>query len=146
MKTYICKHCQKQIRADDAWWVIADVYCEDCFARAFELLRKEKDLDKEQIGNSFDQLKKAVLIQSNICFCNGHYRYVDFKERLMTTGFKTKAKLIQWTPSIRFDRLTVNLMQKRYEKIFNEPDWNQRAVGKTECEQNGREYKNNIKK
>jgi hypothetical protein len=37
----------------------------------------------------------------------------------MTTGFKSKDALIKWSGLIRFDKYTIEMMNNRYNKFFN---------------------------
>ena len=60
-------------------------------------------------------LDKFVIVY----FC-GHFRFVDHINRLATTGFKTKDKLLEYSSSIRFDKGTLVIMIERYNNYYGE--------------------------
>lgn len=63
-----------------------------------------------------NELKQRTLTESNITQTDdGYYRYVNHQDKLMTTGFQTKEVLLKYTGDIRFDKITIMLMQERYE-------------------------------
>ena len=64
--------------------------------------------------------KPAFLNEDNIIFYDKCFRYIDHKNKLLTTGFKTQEALISNTDMIRFDDGTVKLMQERYHKFLGE--------------------------
>ena len=64
-------------------------------------------------------LKQKTLTLNNIIVCkDNYYRYVNHNDKLITLGFKTKEALIKWSGLIRFDNLSIKLMNKRYYEFF----------------------------
>jgi hypothetical protein len=62
-------------------------------------------------------IKAEVLNSDNIVLINGYYRYVDHNHMVMTTGFLTKEKLIEYSNDIRFDNGTMQLMRSNYNQL-----------------------------
>lgn len=67
-----------------------------------------------------NDLKVKTLTKDNIVLTNdGYFRYVNHSDKLVTTGFKGKDVLLNWTDAIRFDKNAIIKMQKRYAKFYN---------------------------
>ena len=49
---------------------------------------------------------------------DGYFRRVNHAERLLTTGFLTEAKMIEYTPLLRTDEAIRKLMAARYAEAF----------------------------
>ena len=65
-----------------------------------------------------EELKQITIIDSNITLVNGYHYYVNHIDKLVTHGFKTKEKLIEYKDMIRFDNKTIILMQIRYNSFY----------------------------
>lgn len=74
----------------------------------------------EVCKNCLKVIKTSLLNKNNIELRGGFYRYVDRVNRLATTGFKKKNKLIENVDIIRIDEFTLDLMRIRYTYTVDE--------------------------
>jgi hypothetical protein len=64
------------------------------------------------------QLSRATLKKENAQLCPiGEYRYINHSDKVATLGFSSVEELFEYT-YIRFDKVTVPLMQNRYKQLF----------------------------
>ena len=66
-----------------------------------------------------EKLKNKVINNKNIIYTSeGYFRFIDHYNKLLTTGFRTKEKLITYKDDIRFDVGTIIVMYNNYEKLY----------------------------
>lgn len=66
------------------------------------------------------KLKKETIKEENVIkTMDGYYRYINEKEKLLTTGFLTKESLLKHGEIIRFDYLTLEIMKERFQKYLH---------------------------
>lgn len=71
------------------------------------------------MNEDFLILKNRTLQAENIVKTeDGYYRYVNHRDRLVTTGFGILAGLLRNTDIIRFDAATVAIMRGRYTAFY----------------------------
>jgi hypothetical protein len=76
----------------------------------------------------FNELKNNTIKDDNIVkTSDGYFRYINNKDGLSTTGFKTKEKLIDYSKDIRFDNNTIKLMKQRF-KDYKPNDLNEDEI------------------
>jgi hypothetical protein len=64
-------------------------------------------------------LKANTIKKDNIVLIDGYHRYVNHIDKLVTTGFLTIEKLIEYSNMIRFDNGTIRIMLDRYNSLYN---------------------------
>jgi len=53
-----------------------------------------------------------------VIFSDNYYRFIDTDNKLLTTGFKAKDKLLAYKDNIRIDDPAVKIMQLRYSHFI----------------------------
>ena len=61
------------------------------------------------------KIKEETLQEKNIIHSQGFFRYVNYEWKLLTTGFKTREALRNYTDTFRFDNVTIPIMQDRFD-------------------------------
>lgn len=61
------------------------------------------------------KIKEETLQEKNIIYSQGFFRYVNYEWKLLTTGFKTREALRDYTNTFRFDNVTIPIMQDRFD-------------------------------
>lgn len=68
---------------------------------------------------TFQIIKTRTITTDNIVkTADDYYRFVNHADKLVTTGFKAKDKLLEYSDMIRFDNGTLAIMQERYFNLF----------------------------
>ena len=118
-------------------WIDVNIYCVDEALQEYRVLFYPAQAEGEdsnyqneilmdtffltQItkGNEMDNLKQNTVIDSNIVFIDGAFRYVNHIDKLATTGFTKMNGLLKNADIIRFDEGTLKLMRERHNSLYS---------------------------
>ncbi len=76
-------------------------------------------IERDLLTLKHNRLKEYTLTNSNIEFKDHYYRYINHIDRLATTGFNSRERLVSYSDTLRFDTNTVKVMQQIYRLLFN---------------------------
>lgn len=80
------------------------------------MIVEEKYTDKE-----IERIRRETIREENIKLTKeGYYAFVNHIEGLATSGFKRRVYLENHARSFRFDNRMIELMRKRYNRLYND--------------------------
>ncbi len=63
----------------------------------------------------YNAIKERTISNANLQFIDGYWRYINYQDRIITTGFKELPQLQRNTNLFRFDEFSLPFMNDRFE-------------------------------